>query len=575
MTKKLQIIQLPNQDSNKISAGYVIKRPASVVKELLENSIDANATNIQLILWNGGKDLIHVIDDGDGMNQNEAKHSISRFYTSKIESLKDIKSIKTKGFRGEALYYISLVSKIEIYTKRKQSEFGVFLTLENQKLKFPPVLLNNLVNGTSIYVKNLFYNLPNRKQFLTSSTIELRYIISEFNKIVLSHPSINFLIRHNNKRITRLKTSDLKDRIIKIFGDYYKNVLIKVIKKEKLFILKGYITSTSFFNTKFKNYYLFVNNRYVVNKRIHKAILSAYNGIISKSNKPNYFLFITIPPKQIEINICQSKQKILIKSEAEICKKINIIIKEYLGLKDVFKYYYKSKSKENKENKNNCKEFINKINQIDFNKVTYKIYKNKYILCLLDFGILIINKTRAYNLILDDNFKKEIKKNNKLDNPIKIKFNKDFTLSTRIKIIKIIEILTNILTHFGLKIKAFEITYAPKFLKRIYLYRLLYDIYIYIYKNDKKIEEFKRLKRFNILKILKIELAELIYKNIYNFYKLEMKKKIDSLEISKLITKILKIENLLELLDKKILFFLDLNKILLRSYLDLTKLDLT
>jgi DNA mismatch repair protein MutL len=523
MKKKLQRLQ--PQDSKKISAGYVIKRPASVVKELLENSIDANAKNIQLILLNGGKDLIHVIDDGDGMNHLEAKNSLRRFYTSKIESIKDIKYINTKGFRGEALYYISLVSNIEIYTKKPHSEFGVLLTLENQKLKFPPVLLNNLVTGTSIYVKNLFYNLPNRKNLLKSSTRELRYIISEFNKIVLSHPSINFLLRHNKKRITRFKKSDIKSRIIKIFGDYYNNGLIKVFKKEKLFIIKGYITSTSFFNTKFNNYYLFVNNRYVVNKRIHKSIISAYNGIISKSNKPNYFLFITIPPKQMELNICQSKQKIIIKSESEICKKINIIIKEYLGLKDVFKYYDKYKSKEQKIN---CKEFLNKINKIDFNKVTYKIYKKKYLFCLLECGILIINKTRAYNILLYDTFKKEIKKRNKLSHPIK--FNKEFT---RIKIIETLK-------SFGVKIKGCEITSAPKFLKRIYLYRLLYDIYIY--KNDKKI-------------------AELIYKNIYNFYKLEMKNKMDYLEISKLIKNLLKID---KLFDKKILFFLDIKKIFLK-----------
>ncbi|MGX7638294.1 DNA mismatch repair endonuclease MutL [Candidatus Karelsulcia muelleri] len=530
---------LPTQDSNKISAGYVIKRPASVVKELLENSIDAHSKNIKLILLNGGKDLINVIDDGDGMNHLEAKNSIRRFYTSKLYSLKDIQSLNTKGFRGEALYYISLVSHVEIYTKTTNSEFGVFLTLENQKLKYPPVLLNNLLNGTSIYVKNLFYNFPNRKNFLKSAHIELRYIISEFNKIVLSHPDINFVMMHNNKIITTFKNSDLKYRIMQIFGEYYKNVLIQVFKKDKLFLIKGYITSTSFFNTQFKNYYLFVNNRYVVNKRIHKSIIKAYNGLINKTNKPNYFLFLTIPTKQIEINICQSKNKILIKSESEICQNLNIIIKEYLGLQNIFKFY--SKEEKNRNLNNNCQEFLNKIflNKIDldFKQFPYKIYK-KYILCLLDFGVLIIHKDRVYKIILEDNFKKEIKKHKiyKLYPPINIKLNKCFTKTTKTKIIEI-------LINFGFKIKCFEnsisITYSPKFLKKIYVYRLLYDIYIY--QNDQIIEK-------------------LIYKNIYNFYKLETKKKIASLTIRKLIKKILKLDNLLKF-QPKILFLLDINNI--------------
>ncbi|AXN02639.1 DNA mismatch repair protein MutL [Candidatus Karelsulcia muelleri] len=544
MKNKLQI--LPHQDAKKISAGYVIKRPSAVVKELLENSIDAKAKNIQLILSNGGKDLIHVIDDGEGMNPSEAKNSISRFYTSKIESLKDIKYINTKGFRGEALYYISLVSNIEIYTKRKNSELGVFLTLANNKRKFKTVLLKNLVNGTSIYVKNLFYNFPNRKKFLKSSTIELRYIISEVHKIVLSHPYTNFLILHNNKRITRFKKSDIKSRIIEIFGDYYQNVLIKVMKKEKLFLIKGYITSTSFFNTKVNNSYLFVNNRYVVNKRIHTAIISAYNGIISKSNKPNYFLFINIPQPKIEINICQSKTKILIKSEAEICKKINIIIKESLGLKDVFKCWNSNKSNYSKEN--TLKEVIKKI---DFQKVPYKIYKTKYILCLLDFGILIINKTLASNIILDYNFKKEIKTNKRLDHPIKLESFTDFTIYKKDKQDEqrrqagIIEIFK----HFGFQIKGFEITYAPKFLKRIYLCRLLYDLYLSLSKLDYKNEK---------------QISELISQKLYHYYKLEFTKNIAFLEISKLITKIVKLEKVRYKLYNKIFYFLDIKKIFLK-----------
>ncbi len=535
---------LPSQDSKKISAGYVIKRPAAVVKELLENSIDAHSKNIKLILLNGGKDLINVIDDGDGMNHLEVKNSIRRFYTSKLYSLKDIKSLNTKGFRGEALYYISLVSQIEIYTKKNNSEFGAYLTLENQKIKYPPVLLNNLLNGTSIYVKNLFYNLPNRKQFLKSAHIELRYIISEFNKIVLSHPDINFVMMHNNKIITSFNKSDLKYRIIKMFGEYYKNVLIQVFKKDKLFIIKGYITSTSFFNTQFKNYYLFVNNRYVVNKRIHKSIIRAYNGLISKTNKPNYFLFITIPTKKLEINICQSKNKILIKSESEICKNINLIIKEYLGIQNIFKFYSikeektrdQNKNKNNNNNQNNDQAFsIRNKMDLDFNQFPYKIYK-KYILCLLDFGILIIHKSRVYKIILEDKFKKEIKQKKiyKLYPPINIKLNKFLTKKTKKKI-------REILTNFGFKIKFFEnsisITYYPKFLKKIYVYRLLYDNSIY--QNDKIIEK-------------------LIYKKIYNFYKLEKKKHIESLEISNIIKKILKLDNLV---TPNILFLLDINKI--------------
>ncbi len=524
---------IPTQDSNKISAGYVIKRPASVVKELLENSIDAHAKNIKLILLNGGKDLINVRDDGDGMNHLEAKNSIRRFYTSKLSSLKDIKSLNTKGFRGEALYYISLVSQVEIYTKKHNSEFGAFLTLENQKLKYPPVLLNNLLNGTSIYVKNLFYNFTNRKNFLKSAHIELRYIISEFKKIVLSHPDINFVMMHNNKIITSFKTSDLKSRILQIFGEAYKNVLIQVFKKDKLFLIKGYITSTSFFNTQLKNYYLFVNNRYVVNKRIHQSIIRAYNGLISKTNKPNYFLFLTIPTKQIEINICQSKKKILIKSESEICKNINLIIKEYLGIQNIFKFYSKDKEEKKREQNNNCQEVLKKI--VLDNQFPYKIYK-KYIFCLLDFGLLILHKDRVYKIILEYNFKKELKQSYKLYPPINIKLNKFLTSTTKKHILEI-------LNNFGFQINCFEnsisITSSPKFLKKIYVYRLLYDIYLY--QNDKIIEK-------------------LISKNIYKFYKLETKPKLASLEISNLIKKILKVSNLVNL-KSKILFFLDLNNL--------------
>ncbi|MGX7593474.1 DNA mismatch repair endonuclease MutL [Candidatus Karelsulcia muelleri] len=513
--------RFPTEYSKQISAGYVIQRPASVVKELLEHSIYAQAKNIQLILLNGGKDLINVIDDGEGMNPSAPR---SLFSTSKLSSSKYLKSLNTKGLRWEALSYISLVSKVEIYTKNKNSEFGAFLTLENQKLKYPPVFLNNLLNCTRIYVKNLFYNFPKRKTFLQSAHLELKSIISEFHHIVLSHPEINFVLRHKNKILTRLKPTDLKARIIQLFGDSYKKVLIKVFKKDKLFAIKGYITSPSFLNTQFKNYYLFVNNIYIGNQRIHRSILRAYQGIISKSNKPNYFLFLTIPQNQI--SICQSK--ILIKSEAAICKNINRIIKEYLGIQNVFKFYYKEEQIKNKEE--NTRENLQElINNLDLNQCPSKIYK-KYILFLLDFGILIINKSRAYQIIIEDKFKKELKTTNKLYPPINIKF------KNSLKERNILESLNK----FGFKINLFEkslsIISSPKFLTTINVYRLLSDL---LSQNNQIIEKF-------------------IYKKIYKFYQLETKKQMDSLEISNLIKKILKISNLLE---KPIWFFLDINKI--------------
>ncbi|YCJ91437.1 MAG: DNA mismatch repair endonuclease MutL [Candidatus Karelsulcia muelleri] len=343
--------------SNQIASGDVIQNPASILKEILENSIDADAKNIKIILTNGGKNRIHIIDDGIGMSKNDAIKSFERYSTSKLTKIEDLFNISTKGFRGEALSYISSVTQIELETREKTSDLGIRLIIENGELKYKPfpIAMNK---GCSICIKNIFYNIPAKRKNLKSSNLELKNIINEFYKIVLSHKEINFYLENNKKLLFNLKKSSSKERIIKIYGESEK--LIKIKKTTKLVKIKGYLTHPNYY--KKLGQYLFLNKRYITNKNIHNAIIASYEGILNKKENPSYFIFLSMDYNKFNIN--PSKTKVNFFYEIELCNNISSTIKESLGINNIYNYYYNNKSFFPLTEKSDLKVFNKKYKQI-------------------------------------------------------------------------------------------------------------------------------------------------------------------------------------------------------------------
>ncbi|ABS30648.1 MAG: DNA mismatch repair endonuclease MutL [Candidatus Sulcia muelleri] len=326
--------------SNKIASGEVIHNPSSILKEILENSIDAYAKNIKIILKNGGKNRIHIIDDGIGMSKNDAIKSFERYSTSKINKIEDLLNISTKGFRGEALSYISSVTQIEIETRYIESDIGIRLIIENGKLKYNPLPIA-MDKGCSICIKNIFYNIPAKRKFLKSSKLELKNIINEFYKLALSHNDINFYLENDNKILFDLKSSSYKERIIHIFGEKIKKFLIKIKKTTNLVKLQGYITNPKYYKSNKLEQYLFLNKRFIKNKNIHDAIITSYEGLINKKYNPSYFIFLTMEPSKFNINISPSKTEVKFYDEICLCKQITSTIKECLGIKKISNFLLK------------------------------------------------------------------------------------------------------------------------------------------------------------------------------------------------------------------------------------------
>ena len=324
---------LPTEVSNKIAAGEVVQRPSSVLKELLENSIDANSSKIKIIIKNAGKNLIQVIDDGIGMSRNDMYKSFIKHATSKINKIDDVFSINSMGFRGEALAAISSVSMIEMSSAKLNENDGYFIEINGGKVITEKELIGN--KGTSIKVQNLFYNVPARRNFLKSDFVELRHIINVFNSIALSNNEIEFSFINNDEEIFYLKKESLKKRIISIFGEKIRENLIPISEDTQIANLKGFILKPDFAKKSRTNQYIFVNNRSIKSQFINHSISSSFDGLLRDGYYPGYFLFIDIDPTKIDVNVHPNKTEIKFDDDQNLYSIINSAVKHCLGIYQV------------------------------------------------------------------------------------------------------------------------------------------------------------------------------------------------------------------------------------------------
>ncbi len=323
---------LPDNIANKIAAGEVVQRPESVLKELLENSLDANAKNIEVFIKRAGTVLIQVIDDGIGMNEADALLSIERHATSKINSLEDLERIKTFGFRGEALSSIAAVSIFELKTETRESEVGVFIKIENDELK---VEKGSFPKGTSIAVKNLFYNTPARRNFLKSYATELKHLLETFKRISLSNNEINFKLWNDDDLIFDFKSSSLDDRMKVIFADNILDGLIKIEEPTDYISVRGYISKPTYLTKSKGEQYLFINKRYVTNKSINHAVFKAFDDLLEKGDYPFFVLFLKLNPETIDVNVHPSKMEVKFEDEKNIYNFVKAVVKKGLGQYDL------------------------------------------------------------------------------------------------------------------------------------------------------------------------------------------------------------------------------------------------
>lgn len=299
---------LPDSVANQIAAGEVIQRPASAVKELLENSVDAGASHIDLIIKDAGKTLIQVVDNGCGMSVTDARMSFERHATSKITKADDLFSIRTKGFRGEALASIAAIAQVELKTKRTEDEWGTIVTIEGSEVTGQEICACS--NGTSISIKNLFFNVPARRNFLKSPQVEFRHILDEFFRVSLIHPEVGFTLTHNDKEQYHLYDGNLKQRLVALFGSVYNERLIQVSQKTEIVSVDGYIGKPEFSRKTRGEQYFFVNKRFIRHPYLNHAIDNAFQELLPKDSFPTYFLNISIDPSEIDVNIHPTKTEV-------------------------------------------------------------------------------------------------------------------------------------------------------------------------------------------------------------------------------------------------------------------------
>ena len=285
---------LPDHVANQIAAGEVVQRPASVVKELLENAIDAKSTVIQLVVKDSGKTLIQVIDNGTGMSPTDARLSFERHATSKIKSAEDLFNLNTKGFRGEALASIAAVAQVELKTKRPADEVGCLIKMEGSKVIDQGV--TTCSTGSSVSVKNLFFNIPARRNFLKSDVVEFRHIVDEFHRVALAHEQIKFVLNHNGTELFHLPISNLKQRIVGIFGQKISDKLVPISEDTDMVEVSGFVGKPSHAKRSKSEQFLFVNNRYIKNPYLGNAIENAFEGLLAPQFRPSYFLFLKVDP---------------------------------------------------------------------------------------------------------------------------------------------------------------------------------------------------------------------------------------------------------------------------------------
>lgn len=307
---------LPDAIANQIAAGEVVQRPASVVKELLENAIDAQAKSIQVIIRDAGRTLVQVIDDGGGMSETDARMSFERHATSKIRHADDLFRIRTMGFRGEALASIAAVAQVEMRTRRPDDEIGILLRIEGSELKSQESVA--CLPGTNILVKNLFFNVPARRNFLKTNSVEMRHILDEFQRVALAHPEVSLSLYHNDTEVYNLYAGKLNRRIVDMFGKNYRENLIACQEETHYITVKGYVGKPDFARKARGEQFFFVNERFIKHNYLHHAVLAAYESTISEGNHPFYVLNLDIDPSHIDINIHPTKTEIKFDDERSV-----------------------------------------------------------------------------------------------------------------------------------------------------------------------------------------------------------------------------------------------------------------
>ena len=324
------IIQLlPDNIANQIAAGEVIQRPASAVKELLENAIDAGATEINLIVIDAGKALIQVIDNGKGMSETDARMSFERHATSKIKNIDDLFRIKTMGFRGEALASIAAVAQVELKTKKEEDVTGTYIEIENSAVKKQePIAMQT---GTSIAMKNLFFNVPARRNFLKSNPAELRHIIDEFIRVSMAFPAIFFSLTSNGQQVFHLEKGTLKQRIVQLLGNNYNSKLVSVEQQTDYMNIYGFVGKPETAKKTRGDQYFFVNNRFIKSAYLHHAMMGAFSEMIPKDSFPMYVLFMDMDPAQVDINVHPTKQEIKFEDEKIVYAFVQSVVKHSLA----------------------------------------------------------------------------------------------------------------------------------------------------------------------------------------------------------------------------------------------------
>lgn len=319
---------LPDNVANQIAAGEVIQRPASAVKELLENAIDAGATQIKLYLKDAGRTLVQVVDNGIGMSPTDARLAFERHATSKIRSADDLFTLHTKGFRGEALASIASIAQVELITCQEGQQVGTSLKIEGNKItEQTPIVASR---GTSIAMKHLFFNVPARRNFLKSDTVEMRHILDEFHRVVLAHPDLQFSLFHNDVEQFALPATTLRKRIVQLFGQRLNEQLIPVEENTELLRIHGFISKDSYKKNKSLQFFM-VNQRFIKNRYLHHAVVSAFEGLLKEGEQPEYFLHLEIDPKHIDINIHPTKTEIKFDNDQAIYALLRSAIKHSLG----------------------------------------------------------------------------------------------------------------------------------------------------------------------------------------------------------------------------------------------------
>lgn len=320
---------LPDNVANQIAAGEVVQRPASIVKELLENSVDAGATEIHLLAAESGKTLVQVTDNGKGMTETDARMALQRHATSKIQKAEDIFSIMTKGFRGEALASIAAVAKMQLRTRLRGTDLGTEIKVAANEIESQEYC--QCPEGTTIKVQNLFYNIPARRNFLKSNQVELRHIIDEFERVAMAHPEVAFHFEHNNAELFHLPASSLRQRIVNIFGKRYNEKLVPVEEDTEVVKLYGFVGKPEFAKKTRGEQFFFVNHRYIRNPYLHKAVQKAFEGLLQDGSHPSYFLFMELDPARIDVNIHPTKTEIKFEDERVIHSIIRTAVKHSLG----------------------------------------------------------------------------------------------------------------------------------------------------------------------------------------------------------------------------------------------------